>query len=248
MRVFSVSGRRWLRGTDRGTGEDRGRADSEANGGSYGTSRGTYRTGHRAGCACTRCARARALKLEVFRDQTPILATRVARVRLGGREPFGAINSGDCWFGVTARARCKIKTDTYHRARRGKHSRTVPDPTCTCGFYSVTADRYYGVEGSVISVVRLDVLLAGRVILCQTGYRAGWQRVLGVRVPACACGARRDALKFERRTQTLQFGHASCLRSDRWSGYWGSYLDARRVPPELFQAQLPVPVTFEGKA
>lgn len=73
-------------------------------------------------------------------------------------------------------------------ASLGDHHQ-CPKPGCTCGFYAykerpapaTNAFPYTNSWGT--NTVILEVELSGTVIECETGYRAQYQRVLGVHIP-----------------------------------------------------------------
>lgn len=79
-----------------------------------------------------------------------------------------------------------------------------PHLACECGFYAFAArreaadllGRRLGFDQEVVVETLCSVDLAGTVIVCERGYRAGWQRVLDVGVlPWCAACAGRGILE-----------------------------------------------------
>jgi hypothetical protein len=170
---------------------------------------------------------------------------RVARVRLHPQRSFGALGVVEHgWFGVEARARC-----TFNGALPPEqHDWVSPDPTCSCGFYSYALQATIPPEYLSPFLVYLDVELAGRVIVHELGYRSQWQRVLGVRVPACYCGGRRDRVQ-QLGSGELAFSCGQCgtgllpgrfLVSERYRP-WGPRLELG-----LLETLLPVGVEFEA--
>lgn len=60
-----------------------------------------------------------------------------------------------------------------------------PDLGCSCGFYAHdAANRALSLLLRLPSTATLEVELYGRVIVCETGYRAQYQRVLKATIPA----------------------------------------------------------------
>lgn len=131
----------------------------------------------------------------------PILAHRALYVSMNDpRRPFHAVNYGYGSFGREARAECMtLQQDLLLDAQMGgrysellrwrRSHGSVPDPDCSCGFYS-RARGQMPVHGTRY-LLQAQVELAGRVIIHTLGYRAEWQRVLQLSVPACpGCGRR----------------------------------------------------------
>jgi hypothetical protein len=115
-------------------------------------------------------------------EAMPVLAARWAYLDLRhGR--LWSLNQ-HCSFEIFEQAHCK--NFAHHEA---------PEPDCTCGFYAVPADQivehrpvHWGsgwredyTSGSFPVV--LSVQLEGRICIHDRGYRAQYQRVLGIELP-----------------------------------------------------------------
>jgi hypothetical protein len=128
--------------------------------------------------------------------------------------------------------------ETLARCRRSIRHPRCPEVSCVCGFYAVPADLRPAYTG--LSFVQLDVELAGRVVIHQTGYRAEWQRVLGVRVDSCrVCGGPRSlCTAFDARFSSPWLLFCPCRRDAlvNWAG---------EREAEWLLEQLPVPWTLE---
>lgn len=107
---------------------------------------------------------------------------------------------------------------------------TAPDWSCTCGFYAVPL-----ADPLPYNTWHVDLLveLSGTVIEHETGYRAGHQRLVEARIPACGlCSLPTDGVRL---------GESPLGRCSRHmiDGAWLSRDDLARV--------LPVPVTYLGE-
>lgn len=138
------------------------------------------------------------LDVETVESDLPILAHRIARLRLDGTsKPFSSLNEG-IRFGVDADASCS--SAIYRIMRAGSFnpptSHDAPAIGCTCGFYALPSDVEPWGEGT--DYVTLMVELSGSVIEHDKGYRAQHQRVVECQIPACPyCGAAADVLAMK---------------------------------------------------
>lgn len=175
-------------------------------------------------------------------SEVPFLALRAARLRTpwlrGSTDYFGAAIAEHGWFGVEAEAECKVLGMIGTRHER------CPDLSCHCGFYAVPPDLkppYSGTE-----IVHLEVELAGRVIVHSRGYRAGWQRVLKVRVPACPTCRRKIGHVRDRGTDGLAFVCRPCFRKTLGKAAY-KQLERDLMGVETALDSLVVPWELEGR-
>lgn len=176
-------------------------------------------------------------------SDVPILGLRAARLRcpwVRGVDHFGATNLAHGWFGVEARAVCKVM-----RRKAFGCASDCPRPSCMCGFYAVPPDLQVPYEGD--SFVRLEVELAGRVIVHTRGFRAAWQRVLKVRVPPCSrCGGRMTHA-LDKGLEGIDLACSRCQRYYLGSSAWR--LSKRKLMPvEVALEGLTVPWESEGRS
>jgi hypothetical protein len=123
--------------------------------------------------------------LPVVKQDDPIKATKYAKLCLdkAGKPYFAGVGYGQYY------------TESEAVCAKGK-THQVPDPGCTCGFWVGTRKESKLSEWNARQVA-LEVELAGTVLECAPdgtpdtddpwGYRAQWQRVLSVSLPA-QCG------------------------------------------------------------
>lgn len=134
-------------------------------------------------------------------------AWKVARIRAAGPALWLEGVAGG-HYGAHEEARCN---------RGGEH--LVPDPSCTCGFHAwATRHRAesYPAElaewcGDREAVVTLEVELGGDILQYERGFRAQFQDVLGVHLPACRCDQPATHLQ-PRRAAVADVMVARCVR------------------------------------
>lgn len=150
-----------------------------------------YATPTALGTAIRRAMEQATPEVEQVQSDMPILAHRIARLRLDGKgTPFVPLNHGKP-FARDAVARCE--DDLYGLMRASlmygrtssspKTPHVAPSLGCTCGFYSLPSDIEPWDTGC--GYVTLQVELSGTVIEHDRGYRASHQYVLQARLEPC---------------------------------------------------------------
>lgn len=163
----------------RRTQRDRQRAGTGTSGSAAPGSRAhsrALRAGHGPGAAG---GSPRVMNLPERDDTQPYLGWKHARLIWipGDHYLFGGVSIGKATqYGLRARARCLADSTQIQRT-----DHTVPDEQCSCGFYAHAQPP--SSESMQAEYVALEVELGGRVIVCNDGYRAQWQRVLNIIVP-----------------------------------------------------------------
>jgi hypothetical protein len=195
-------GRRWRAEKNRGDSDSDEKVDSSEGAGEdagKGTGQGASSTGSTITvkhvpkrvvtrrCSCPRCsAEPKAgdpegsdleRDLPVEKSDMPILAHRSASLLFNGdTKPFGSV-AADGVFGLDSHARCRC--GMYQGSTHSK----VPAIEGACGFYALPIDKEATYPGK--EYVTLQVELYGRVLVCDYGYRAQFQRVVECQLPPC---------------------------------------------------------------
>lgn len=115
-----------------------------------------------------------------------VIGYRFARLKVvNGHVVFGSIMKTSCTFGTRARAVCvdgqQMRADGEEPPEHG----SVPEQTCTCGFYSVNTLQLLKEKVDAFSknAVLLECAYYGKVIPATQGERAEVQQVLRVWLP-----------------------------------------------------------------
>ena len=128
--------------------------------------------------------------IPVRESDEPLRGVKAANIvpdRATGRFTFSALYTHTP-YGVEAHAACRGNPS---HTRNGR----VPELSCSCGFYAYKKGTKFIVDEVTWQMhtslnpftAILDVELAGRVIVCQYGYRAEYQRVMAARIAQLRC-------------------------------------------------------------
>ena len=171
-----------IRHGDRKAEGDRGDQSSFTSGDITFTFTGAFNSAHAAAFTKALGAGSRVEKdLPHRTSDEPIRAWKHARIVLDGNRPaFRGIGRGGKYtaddVAICHRDPYLSYSLTYYGSSSVNHHKYGPVLDCQCGFYAMAGEAKPDRDGTPL----LEVELYGKVIVCEYGYRAERQRVLGV--------------------------------------------------------------------
>lgn len=123
------------------------------------------------------------------------------------------LNDGSVWFrAVYERDGTRPYSNDAPAECEEGHDHVAPKWECSCGFHAVAHQEDLWRAGEGRDVFRAEVQLYGLIVEHEHGWRAGWQRVTRLILPArCSwCGERTRAVACKKRSDELFVSCGKC--------------------------------------